>query len=264
MPDRDWVKYKAIRGQSLPEMGEWLGHPWQLAQVLKFDFYAATGVYERADRNESAPGLPRQLLVKVYHQDAFGMIPLGWLGRWLCRRETAQLNALEGVEGIPQLLAQHGRSGLVREFICGCNLREHGKTAGLRDDFFPRLRAILTRVHERGMSHNDLSKPENVLVSASGLPVLIDFQIALGGPNGNRLTRWLLRPLIQYLQGVDRYHLGKIHRRFRPFDFTAAELEEARRKGLIVHLHGYVRRPYRKVRHFVLDRYLKHENASAE
>ncbi len=250
MPDRDWVKYKPLRGKDLPEFGEWLGTRWRLRQVLKFDFYAATGLYQSDDP------APRQLLLKVYHDDRLGWLPLGWLGRWLCRRETHFLKAVTAIEGIPKYLASAGKSAFLREFVPGRNLRDHGKFAGLRDDFFPRLKAVLAQVHQLGISHNDLSKPENILVAEDGAPVLIDFQIALQAPQKGWSLAALLRPLVRYMQGVDRYHLLKIHRRFRPFDFTSTELEKARRKGVIVHLHGFIRRPYRKVRHFVLDRYL--------
>lgn len=256
MPDRDWVKYKSIRGKALPETGNWLGASWRLVQVLKFDFYAATGVYESTDAASAGTATATRVIYKTYHEDRLGVLPLGWLGRWLCRREVKYLNAVGHIDGIPKILASIGKTTLVREFVPGRNLREYGKYAGLRDDFFPRLKAMLARVHQAGISHNDLSKPENILVDDSGNPVLIDFQIALGAPDRGWSLRRLLRPLIRYMQGVDRYHLLKIHRRFRPFDFTSDQIAAAKRKGLIVHLHSYIRRPYRAVRHFVLDRYL--------
>lgn len=250
MADRDWVKYQSIRGKVLPETGEWLGARWRLEKVLKFDFYAATGLYTSDEPS------PRQVLLKVYHQDPLGFLPLGWLGRMLCKREADSLKTVAAIQGIPKLLTDHGRAGFIREFVPGQNLREHGKYAGLRDDFFPRLKSILAQVHALGLSHDDLSKPENILVGDDGTPHLIDFQIALGAQEQRSWMRVFFRPLIRYMQGVDRYHLLKIHRRFRPFDFTADQIEAARKKGWVIHLHGFIRRPYRKVRHFVLDRYL--------
>src|SRR5262249_24708353 len=96
-----------------------------------------------------------------------------------------------------------------------------------------------------------------------GLPVLIDFQIALGCQSRGWSLRRVLQPLIRYFQGVDRYHLQKIHRRFRPFDFSGEELAKARRKGIVIHLHGFIRRPYRMARRFVLDRFLTVNDAEA-
>jgi hypothetical protein len=85
--------------------------------------------------------------------------------------------------------------------------------------------------------------------------VLIDFQIALAASPGP--LAWLKQRFVRYMQGVDRYHLRKIHRRFRPFDFSPDELALARKKSWTLHAHGLVRRPYRAIRHFVLDRFLK-------
>jgi hypothetical protein len=58
------------------------------------------------------------------------------------------------------------------------------------------------------------------------------------------------------MQGVDRYHLAKLHRRRRPFDFTGEELAALRRKGTLLRIHNGVRRPYRVIRHLVLKKFL--------
>jgi serine/threonine protein kinase len=233
--------------------------------LLKYDFYAGTALYQRSDSEGALES--DQILVKVYHTDRLGPIPLGWLGRLLCRRESHYLERLAGIAGVPQLLGRFGESGLIREFVPGAHLREwaYGRQERPPADFFPRLAAILAQVHARGMAHNDLSKPENVVVDLEGGPILIDFQIALGperpawGPLG-----WLQRRLLQYQQKVDRYHLGKLHRRYRPGDFTETEQEFARRsKGLILQFHGrFLRRPYRAVRHFLLRRFLLAETTA--
>lgn len=263
MPDADWVRYKQIRGKDLPEIVRLFQTAYRLTSVLKRDFYAAVGVYECP--SDEANKVPERVLLKVYHTDPAGILPLGWLGRWMCRRETRFLALLAGVRGVPQVLGMHGPSGYVREYLSGCNLREYRKRSTPDADFFPQLERILHDVHARGMSHNDLSKPENVLVLEDGSPRLIDFQIAFA-PRSLRwpLIGWVSHSLLRYLQGVDRYHLRKIHRRSRPEDFTSAELANARKKGWILHVHGHlVRRPYRAVRHFVLNRYLLRDDKSA-
>jgi serine/threonine protein kinase len=256
MPDADWVKYKPIRGKSLPETAELLGSSYALQKTLKKDFYAACGVYGRQSPADPAVA-PDQVLLKIYHTDRFGPLRLRWLGRWLARREIRFLETLKSVPGIPRLLGLHGEAGIVREYVPGCNLREFTKGNTPDAKFFPRLRAILDGVHRCSVSHNDLSKPENVLVTPDGSPVLIDFQIALKIAR----PRWSWLPgirqgLLRYMQRVDGYHLLKLHRRIRPMDFTAQELQAARRKGLILTVHGWIRRPYRAIRHFVLRKYL--------
>jgi hypothetical protein len=255
MADADWRRYRQLRGHELPASAGLLGGEYTLRQVLKRDFYAAVGVYDRAAGPATLPG---RVLLKIYHTDPCARVPLGWLGRWLCRRETAYYERLAAVPGVPRLLGRHGEAGLVREFVPGCNLREYRRTRQPDGRFFPELADILAQVHARGVSHNDLSKPENVLVTSDGRPVLIDFQIALAGLTWPAPWRWLARPLMRYLQRIDRYHLRKLHRRARPADFTAGELARARSKGVLLLLHGWLlRRPYRIVRHQVMDRWMR-------
>lgn len=252
MPDAHWVRYRQIRGGDAPSRFQHADIDYQRVRVLKRDFYAVTAHYEPEPADASG-----DVLLKIYHTDRLGLLPLGWLGRWLAARERDFLGRLNGIDGVPQLLGPHGDSGLVREFVPGCNLREFAAQQQPDHDFFPRLSRILGEVHARGISHNDLSKPENVLVTPDGRPILIDLQIA----QRTQFASWpilgaLSRQTIRYLQGVDRYHLTKLHRRRRPQDFTADQLAQARKKGLVLQLHALIRRPYRAVRHLVMRRYL--------
>jgi hypothetical protein len=66
----------------------------------------------------------------------------------------------------------------------------------------------------------------------------------------------LSRRFIAYMQQVDRYHLAKIHTRRRPLDFSDEERAAVNRKGVILTMHGWVRRPYRAIRHVVLRNFL--------
>ncbi len=254
MADADWAKYVRLRGQDLPGVIQLRGKTLQLARTFKHDFYAVTGLYQLRSPRSQSPS--EQVVLKRYHTDRFWILPLRWLGRWLCRREIALGRALQEIDGIPRLLERFGESGLVREFVPGCNLRELAAPTGPDDRFFPRLRGILAAVHRRGIAHCDLSKPENVLVRADGRPMLIDFQIAFFPTSKFPGLRWLARRFLHYLQQVDRYHLQKTHRRFRPADFTPEAREASRRKGLLLTVHGWIRRPYRAVRHFLLRHFL--------
>jgi hypothetical protein len=255
MPDADWHRYRQLRGQELPLTADLLGAPYRRRLVLKRDFYATVGIYDHDGGRAEHPCV----LLKIYHTDSCFGVPLGWLGRMLCRREVRYYQLLDGIAGIPRLLGGYGESGLVREFIPGCNLREYRQHSMPDEHFFPALEHILDQVHARGISHNDLSKPENVLVTTDGAPVLIDFQIALaagawGWPGVGVLGRQLMR----YMQKIDRYHLGKLHRRARPDDFSEEQLAKARSKGVLLRLHGWLLRwPYRTVRHQVMNRWMR-------
>lgn len=262
MPDSDWHKYKQLRGKELPATFEHRGVTFTRRSLLKRDFYAAVGIYDRESSEGGASNLPGQVLLKVYHTDPLWCLPLGWLGRWLARREIRCYQDLDGIPGIPRMVGTHGESGLIREFVPGCNLKEYREHTLPDERFYPELHRILADVHARGMSHNDLAKPENVLVTEDGRPVLIDFQIALG-PRLPRLPglRWLARRFLRYMQSVDRYHSRKHHVFDRAADFSADDLRQARKKGTVLWLHGVVvRKPYRAVRHFVLRRWMMNDH----
>ncbi len=142
MADADWHRYRQLRGEDLPREAVLLGAPYCLQQILKQDFYAAVGIYDlAADRSDR----PASVLLKVYHTDRFLGLPLGWLGRLLCRREVRYYRLLDGIAGVPRLLGRFGQAGLVREFIPGCNLREFRAHSRPDEQFFPHLATSLPR-----------------------------------------------------------------------------------------------------------------------
>lgn len=257
MADADWAKYKQLRGRSLPESIIFRGVEYRLEQLFKRDFYAATGLFALAvDQPDERH--PERIVLKIYHTEPLGYIPLGWLGRLLCNREVYFLQATSNVPGLARFLERCGESGYVREYIPGCHLREYRKTHRIDDLFYPRLEAMLAAIHRLGIAHNDLSKAENILVRPDGSPSLIDFQIASTFAFRFPLLPYLGRHLLPYMQSVDRYHLGKHHRKDRPQDFTVDELQKTRRRGFLLEMHGWLlRRPYRLLRHFVMNRFMR-------
>jgi serine/threonine protein kinase len=257
MADADWMKYKQIRGNGLPERIDFHGAGYRLEKHFKRDFYAATGLYRR-EEGKPTPAAPAQIVLKIYHTEPLGIIPLGWLGRRLCAREVHYYQIVDGIAGLSRCLDRFGASGYVREYVPGCNLREHRQTHQPDEAFYRSLKKQLAAIHERGVAHNDLSKPENILVREDGAPTIIDFQIAARFAWRLPLFKQIGRRIVRYLQSLDRYHLDKLHRRARPQDFSTAEMKAARNKGLVSWLHGVLlRRPYRTVRHFVMGRFLR-------
>ncbi len=257
MADADWAKFKQLRGRTLPERIVFRGAEYHLEQLFKRDFYAATGLF-RLIANQPTGERPERIVLKIYHTEPLGFIPLRWLGRFLCNREIYFYRATEGIPGLARFLDRYGESGYIREFVPGCHLREYRKINPIDDLFYPRLNAMLAAIHARGISHNDLSKAENILVRPDGSPTLIDFQIATTFAFQFPLLRYLGRFVLPYMQSVDRYHIGKHQRKDRPRDFSEAELRKTRQRGFLLTLHGWLlRRPYRLLRHFVMNRFMR-------
>jgi hypothetical protein len=134
-----------------------------------------------------------------------------WLARRLCRREARALARLDGLPGTPRLL-HADRQTLRREWIEGRPMQ----LARPRDPaYFRAARALLARLHRRGIAHNDLAKEPNWLVTPGGAPALVDFQLALVSRRRGRLFRTLGREDIR--------HLLKHKRSYCPDLLTARE-----------------------------------------
>lgn len=121
-----------------------------------------------------------------------------WLrgvARALCRREQRALLRLDGLAGTPRLLAA-GPAGLTREWIEGWPMQA-GKPRNA--DYFRRARRLLAALRRRGVAHNDLAKEPNWLVTPTGSPAIVDFQLALVSPGRGWLFRLLAREDIRHL-----------------------------------------------------------------
>jgi RIO-like serine/threonine protein kinase len=100
------------------------------------------------------------------------------LARALARREAHALQLLRQRHAadiaVPQLLAWDGRS-LRRSWIEGrpMHLAQPRDPAYYRDAL-----RLLRRLHATGLTHNDLAKEPNWLVTSDGRPALVDFQLA--------------------------------------------------------------------------------------
>lgn len=134
-----------------------------------------------------------------------------WVARSLCRREARALARLGGLPGTPRLL-QAGRRSLRREWIEG---RPMQLVRPRNAEYFRAARALLARLHRRGVAHNDLAKEPNWLVTPTGMPALVDFQLALVAPRRGCVFRSLAREDIR--------HLLKHKRSYCPERLTARE-----------------------------------------
>ena len=135
----------------------------------------------------------------------------GFLARALCRREARALAQLDGMPGTPRLVSASSAQ-LTREWIDG---RPMQACRPRNAEYYRLARRLLVALHRQKVAHNDLAKEPNWLVTPTGAPALVDFQLALVSPRRGRLFRMLARE--------DHRHLLKHKRTYCPGQLTARE-----------------------------------------
>lgn len=141
------------------------------------------------------------------------------IARWLARREARALAAVQGIAGVP-VLHRAGRDGILRGWAEGQPLNLHPPRHAL---WYADARRILRQMRRRGVSHNDLAKPQNWLHLPGGRAGVIDFQLAVVHRRPGRLARLMARE--------DLRHLLKQKRRYAPDLLTASERRMLARKS---------------------------------
>ena len=142
------------------------------------------------------------------------------IARFLARREVRGLRAVKGIEGVPQLL-RADREGLLRSWSHGTPLQlaKPAQAAWYRD-----AKRLLREMRRRGVTHNDIAKPQNWLMTPDGRAAVIDFQLASVHRRKGKLFRVMARE--------DLRHLLKQKRNFAPHLLTASEKRMLQRKAL--------------------------------
>ena len=133
------------------------------------------------------------------------------VARWLAAREARALAALDGLEGVPELLAFDG-AVLDRSYLAGNPMHRARPTDAA---YFREALRLLRRVHAAGVAHNDLAKEPNWLVREDGSPALLDFQLA---SHTHRRGAWF-----RLLGQEDLRHFLKHKRTYRGRHLTARE-----------------------------------------
>ena len=223
---------RALGRRDLPDVFDLAGVRWRHERTVKHDFFAATGFY--------ADAAGRRAVLKVSRTAAFAGAPMGWLGRWLCRRELHFYRRLADLPNVPPVLGTLGPTGFVHAYVGG---RPMTRDRPVPDGFFAQLKALFAELHRRGIAYVDTNKPENILVGDDGRPHLIDFQISWDGGRW-----WPGRWLLRRCQAEDVYHLLKHQRRLRPDEMAPDEAERATRRSVPIRLHRLFATPVRRVR----------------
>lgn len=143
-----------------------------------------------------------------------------WLfGRLLLRREYTILAGLTGLPGVPRVYQMVDADAFVMEYISGTDIGTLGRVSGAT---MGQLTRLFIGLHARGVVHGD-PHGRNILVTAQGEPVLIDFSTALRRPGArafcSRSRSWLWRQLEQQ----DWRRVARLKQRFSPELLTSEE-----------------------------------------
>lgn len=179
--------------------------------VLKRDHFSET----RKGYFSGSPGAP--VIRRLVTAAPFWSRPLGWV---LARREIAALRAVDGIAGVPKLHSVD-RDGLFRSWSDGTplHLARPSDRSWYRD-----AHRLLRDFRRRGVTHNDLAKPQNWLMTPDGRAAVIDFQLA------SRHRR--KGPLFRLMAYEDFRHLLKQQRAFAPGLMTPTARRVLARRSL--------------------------------
>ena len=136
-----------------------------------------------------------------------------WLARYLARREARMLERLRHLDRVPRLIAIEPHR-LIRSSLEGEAM--HIAAPPTRA-WFRQALGLVRRMHQAGLTHNDLAKEANWLCLTDGSPGLVDFQLATALPRRGRLFRLLARE--------DLRHLLKHKARYQPAAMTRRQRE---------------------------------------
>ncbi|MBX3580572.1 MAG: serine/threonine protein kinase [Rhizobiaceae bacterium] len=146
--------------------------------VLKRDLFSATHKGYTTD----APD--RAAIRRIVTASPIWTRPLAW---WLARREIAALRAVAGIDGTPQLISVDAH-GLVRTWTDGAPL--HLARPKDRQWYADAFR-LLRQLRQANITHNDLAKAPNWLMTPDGRAAVIDFQLASRHRRRGRLYKMM-------------------------------------------------------------------------
>ncbi|WP_375280683.1 serine/threonine protein kinase [Pseudooctadecabacter sp.] len=139
---------------------------------------------------------------------------------FLARKEIKSLKLVTGIPGTPNLIRVDD-SGILRSWSEGMPLNLAKPTQAA---FYHDAKRILRDMRRRGVTHNDLAKPQNWLMGPDGQAEVIDFQLASVHRRRGKIFR-----IMGY---EDLRHLVKQKRRYAPDLLTASERRMLARKSL--------------------------------
>ncbi len=241
-------QFYALYGEELPKtimLGE---IPYTHKKTFKYDFFAGTGLYERAD--DAKDDGHKQIIVKIYRLRPFFLLPMRWIGQLSVRHEARLYQKVDSIQGVPKFAGLVGKTGFAHEFIPGKQL---SKSDAVNDTFFDELEKIIENIHKRKVAYVDLNKPENIILGTNQKPYLVDFQISFTHERNWPILRNINSLILTQLQMEDRYHFAKHKRKLRPDLLTPEDYALTYKRSIPIRIHRLISRPYFAIRHVLMD-----------
>jgi hypothetical protein len=179
--------------------------------VLKRDVFSETIMGHLADDPAGKVGLRR-----------LDGVPWGAraISQLLARKEARGLQAVQGIEGVPILL-EADKGGILRIWSEGTPLHLAKPDS---PEWYRDAARLLREMRRRGVTHNDIAKPQNWLMLPDGRAGVIDFQLASVHRRQGKLFRIAARE--------DLRHMLKQKRKYAPNLLTPSQARLVARKSL--------------------------------
>ncbi|MDE0585527.1 MAG: serine/threonine protein kinase [Planctomycetota bacterium] len=181
----------------------------QAPKILKQDLFGRVELIYFSDSS----AIPQLAIRRDFNSARWWARPLA---TYLARREIKALTRLEECDAsesrFPRIIS-HNSQQIVRSYISGVPLHIYGKP---QPQFFEQLKELLTQMHAAKVTHNDLAKEPNIIVTDDGRPALIDMQLAS--------CATLVSPLFNTQCREDFRHILKHQRTYYPSTLTDNDL----------------------------------------
>lgn len=147
----------------------------------------------------------------------------------LVRREVRALRALAGTPGVPHLYKRIDRYAFAMEYIEGTPVADFAE-GELDPAVFPRVQEVIDAIHERGVSHCDLKRRSNLIVTPDKKVYLVDFAAAVIGKKTLRpVTNWFQKKMAE----IDDKSLPRIKKFAAPELMTQSDWDKLNNKTFL-------------------------------
>ena len=145
---------------------------------------------------------------------------------FLVGREIKALKYLDGTPGVPRFYGRVDKRAFAMEFIEGKPIADF-EPGELSLQVLDNVQKSIDAIHERGVSHGDLKRRSNLLVTPDEQVYLIDFAAAVVG---HRKINFLLNWLQKRMAEIDDKSISKIKKFSAPDQMTSADWDNLNKK----------------------------------